>query len=65
MTGLSGRFSDWLRAALLSLHDNDGGWTRIDDLELVWSPLRLITGDDISHRRDKNRRRALASKLRR
>jgi translocation and assembly module TamB len=50
MTGLSGRFPDRLRAAQLSLHDQDGVWARIDDLELVWSPLRLVTGDIAIHR---------------
>ncbi len=42
--GLSGRFPDRLRAAEASLQDKNGVWVRIDDLELDWSPLRLIRG---------------------
>ena len=45
MNGLSGRFPDRLYAAQLSLHDKDGIWATIDDLELDWSPLRLVAGD--------------------
>ena len=48
--GLSGRFPDRLNAAQLSLHDKNGIWATIDDLELDWSPLRLVTGDIAIHR---------------
>ena len=48
--GLSGRFPDRLRASQLSLHDKNGIWATIDDLELDWSPLRLVTGDIAIHR---------------
>jgi translocation and assembly module TamB len=48
--GLSGRFPDRLNAAQLSLHDKDGIWATVDDLELDWSPLRLVTGDIAIHR---------------
>ena len=48
--GLSGRFPDWLNAAQLSLHDKNGIWATIDDLELDWSPLRLAVGDIAIHR---------------
>ncbi len=48
--GLSGRFPDRLHAAQLSLHDQDGVWARIDDLDLDWSPLRLAAGDIAIHR---------------
>jgi translocation and assembly module TamB len=47
--GLSGRFPDRLNAAQLSLHDKDGIWATIDNLELDWSPLRLVTGDIAIH----------------
>jgi translocation and assembly module TamB len=47
---LSGRFPDRLRAAQLSLHDKDGIWATIDDLQLDWSPLRLAAGDIAIHR---------------
>ena len=50
MTGLSGRFPDRLRAAQLSLHDKDGIWATVDDLDLDWYPLRLVTGDIAIHR---------------
>jgi translocation and assembly module TamB len=40
--GLSGRFPDRLKAAELSLHDTAGVWARIEDLDLDWSPLRLV-----------------------
>jgi translocation and assembly module TamB len=42
---LSGRFPDRLNAARLSLHDKDGIWATVDDLNLDWYPLRLISGD--------------------
>jgi translocation and assembly module TamB len=48
--GLSGRFPDRLHAAQLSLHDKDGIWARIDDLDLDWSPLRLVAGEIAVHR---------------
>jgi translocation and assembly module TamB len=48
--GLSGRFPDRLRAAQLSLHDRDGVWATIDDLELDWSPLRLVSSEIAIHR---------------
>jgi translocation and assembly module TamB len=48
--GLSGRFPDRLHAARLSLRDKDGIWARIDDLDLDWSSLRLVTGDIAIHR---------------
>ncbi len=48
--GLSGRFPDRLHAARLSLRDEDGIWANIDDLDLDWSSLRLVTGDIAIHR---------------
>jgi translocation and assembly module TamB len=43
--GLSGRFPDRLEAARLSLHDAKGIWATVDDLNLDWYPLRLLSGD--------------------
>ncbi len=48
--GLSGRFPDRLKAARLSLHDNKGVWATVDDLNLDWYPLRLLSGDIAIHR---------------
>ena len=48
--GLSGRFPDRLNAARLSLHDNKGIWATVDDLDLDWYPLRLVSGDIVIHR---------------
>jgi translocation and assembly module TamB len=48
--GLSGRFPDRLNAARLSLHDDKGIWATVDDLNLDWYPLRLLTGDIAVHR---------------
>jgi translocation and assembly module TamB len=42
--GLSGRFPDRLKAVEVRLHDRDGVWARIDDLDLDWSPTRLVGG---------------------
>ncbi len=50
MTGLSGRFPDRLNAARLSLHDDKGIWATVDDLNLDWYPLRLLSGDIAIHR---------------
>jgi translocation and assembly module TamB len=43
--GLSGRFPDRLSAARLSLYDDKGIWATVDDLNLDWYPLRLLTRD--------------------
>jgi translocation and assembly module TamB len=43
--GLSGRFPDRLHAAQLRLHDIKGVWARVEDLDLDWSPPRLLAGD--------------------
>lgn len=48
--GLSGWFPDRLNAARLSLHDDKGIWAKVDDLNLDWYPLRLLTGDIAVHR---------------
>jgi translocation and assembly module TamB len=48
--GLSGRFPDRLHAARLILQDQHGVWARIEDLDLDWSPLRLVAGEIAIHR---------------
>lgn len=42
IAGLSGRFPDALRAARVDVRDGHGAWLVIHDLELSWSPSRLL-----------------------
>ncbi|RFD20462.1 DUF490 domain-containing protein [Komagataeibacter melaceti] len=43
LAGLGGRFPDALHVRHLELDDYRGAWLSIDDLQLDWSPLRLLT----------------------
>lgn len=43
LSGLGGRFPDALHVRHLELDDYRGAWLSIDDLQLDWSPLRLLT----------------------
>ncbi|MBL7233303.1 translocation/assembly module TamB domain-containing protein [Komagataeibacter oboediens] len=43
LSGLGGRFPDALHVRHLELDDYKGAWLSIDDLQLDWSPLRLLT----------------------
>ncbi|MBV1831227.1 DUF490 domain-containing protein [Komagataeibacter sp. AV436] len=43
LSGLGGRFPDALHVQHLELDDYRGAWLSIDDLQLDWSPLRLLT----------------------
>ncbi len=42
VVGLSGRFPDALHAARIEVRDGLGAWLVMRDLDLAWSPLRLL-----------------------
>lgn len=42
LTGLGGRFPDALHVARLELRDTRGVWLTLENLQLDWSPLRMI-----------------------
>lgn len=42
LQGLAGRFPDRLQLGRLRLRDPQGTWLEVDDLQLRWSPLRLL-----------------------
>jgi len=43
--GLSGRFPGSLRARQIALNDQAGTWLTIEQVQLDWSPARLVYGD--------------------
>lgn len=44
LQGLSGRFPGALHVVRLEMRDHDGTWLVVDNAELDWSPLRILTG---------------------
>ena len=44
LQGLSGRFPGALHVARLEARDHEGTWLVVDNAQLDWSPLRILTG---------------------